>query len=170
MEECTRIALTLRIPSTSALILNGVGSKENGYGEKVEGGRRRSVDPLCVNASNPFHQCSDYCVQRNHDGKSPLKGTKFGGKKEKVVVMDNRKVNLSCPNASNPFHQCAEYCSKRSVGAGQHKRGSSGGSTSKGGLTVAQRKDVNPSCVNASNPFHKCTEHCSQTRKTNGVS
>ncbi|XP_028549078.1 uncharacterized protein LOC110102095 isoform X2 [Dendrobium catenatum] len=150
------------------LVSNGLSSKENG--EKVEGGRRRTVDPLCVNASNPFHQCSDNCVRRKHDGKSPLKGTITGGRKDKVVISENRKVNTSCPNASNPFHQCAEYCSKRSEGAGQVKRGNSGGSSSKKGLVVAERKDVNPSCPNASNPFHKCTEHCSQTRKSNGAS
>lgn len=117
----------------------------------MEGGRRRSVDPLCVNASNPFHQCADYCVRRTHDGKSTLNGSKFGkspstrevltsrtfahslfflwrigGTKETAAISGSRKVNPNCPNASNPFHQCADYCSARSAAVDQHKRGNLG--------------------------------------------
>ncbi|RRT42276.1 hypothetical protein B296_00057236, partial [Ensete ventricosum] len=28
--------------------------------------RERRVNPDCVNASNPFHVCAEYCVQRAH--------------------------------------------------------------------------------------------------------
>ncbi|KAG0476089.1 hypothetical protein HPP92_012930 [Vanilla planifolia] len=135
----------------------GVGSE--GSGERI-GGRESNVDPSCVNASNPFHQCAEYCTRRNPAGKWPAKpmGAKLFASNERVVMVDNRKVNPSCPNASNPFHQCEEYCSQK--GMGQYKKNNSGGS-SKGSANVVKRKDVNSTCTNASNPFHKCGEYCS---------
>ncbi|KAK8947707.1 hypothetical protein KSP40_PGU015026 [Platanthera guangdongensis] len=161
-EYCPRGSPPLKTRiNREALVPNGVGTKEKG--EKL-GGVKRTVDPLCVNASNPFHQCADYCSRRSsHDGQSPSKGVKIGGTKETVVAVDNRKVNPSCPNASNPFHQCAEYCSQRT--AIQKKQGSSAPGSSRGSANLVERKNVNRDCVNASNPFHKCTEYCSQTRR-----
>lgn len=33
------------------------------------GGNRR-VDPRCANASNPFHVCADYCLNKSHENNS----------------------------------------------------------------------------------------------------
>ncbi|PKA66383.1 hypothetical protein AXF42_Ash007080 [Apostasia shenzhenica] len=95
---------------------NGVGSKDNG--EKIEG-RGRAVDPLCVNASNPFHECANYCTRRSPDGKISPKGAKLvnaGGSRRGSIVVERKDVDPRCVNASNPFHRCAEYCSQKIKG------------------------------------------------------
>lgn len=42
------------------------GTSGSGDGLKVLG-EARDVDPRCVNASNPFHKCADYCSQNMSD-------------------------------------------------------------------------------------------------------
>lgn len=44
-------------------------------GVKVEG---RDVDPNCVNASNPFHKCADYCTIKTADGRKQIRTSPKG--------------------------------------------------------------------------------------------
>jgi len=48
-----------------------VAARENGKEEVVIRGnkkeevvRENKVDPRCPNASNPFHECAEYCLQK----------------------------------------------------------------------------------------------------------
>ncbi|KAG0454356.1 hypothetical protein HPP92_025660 [Vanilla planifolia] len=106
-------------------------SKEKG--EKGEG--KRNVNPLCVNASNPYHQCAEYCARKRLYESQPSKGAKSvwwssvveAGKKnscyfpfaaseeseEGMQVTDTRKSKPSCHYAANPYHQCSKYCAQR---------------------------------------------------------
>lgn len=47
--------------SVVILILIPLVEVANGEGARVEG---RFVDPNCVNATNPFHQCAEYCTKK----------------------------------------------------------------------------------------------------------
>ncbi|XP_042375718.1 uncharacterized protein LOC121969601 isoform X2 [Zingiber officinale] len=149
----------------------------------------RRVDPDCVNASNPFHVCADYCAQRARGLMSGNTGTKLahkGGKRSEGIVFANRIVDPSCPNASNPFHECADYCSRRNSMVNRNyevKRSGllsfqirkwmqnsmrnsaqNRGSLKKLQATVFAGRNVDPSCPNASNPFHECAEYCNNKK------
>lgn len=47
----------------------------SGAGVRVEG---RNVDPNCVNASNPFHQCADYCANKTANGRQQIRTSPKG--------------------------------------------------------------------------------------------
>ncbi|KAJ6821353.1 uncharacterized protein M6B38_392920 [Iris pallida] len=134
----------------------------------------RKVRSDCVNASNPFHVCAEYCSGGGH---KPSSQARPGGGRSPAVQNgektngggERRHVDPTCPNASNPFHQCSDYCKGKTPGAAK-KRTEVGravvaaynGERSK---EVGEGRHVDPSCVNASNPFHQCGEYCAQ--KTN---
>ncbi|KAJ0967973.1 hypothetical protein J5N97_024890 [Dioscorea zingiberensis] len=93
-------------------VVSRVKAKEGGALKVL--GEAKGVDPRCVNASNPFHKCADYCFQKIPDSitASPRALTMEKGK-EVLVHMgqgEKRKVDPRCVNASNPFHECADYC------------------------------------------------------------
>jgi pre-mRNA-splicing factor SYF2 len=70
--------------------------------------------PDCVNSSNPYHECSDYCLRQIVKSRE-----------------DNHRwsrVHPDCINASNPYHVCSEYCFKRIADA---KSGASPASSSR---------------------------------------
>uniref|UniRef100_A0A0E0AE90 Pre-mRNA-splicing factor SYF2 n=1 Tax=Oryza glumipatula TaxID=40148 RepID=A0A0E0AE90_9ORYZ len=61
--------------------------------------------PECINSSNPFHECSDYCLRKIAEAKERIED-------EQRPPVD-RTVHPDCINASNPYHVCSEYCFKR---------------------------------------------------------
>ncbi|URD77893.1 hypothetical protein MUK42_02175 [Musa troglodytarum] len=132
--------------------------------------RERKVTPGCINASNPFHVCGEYCVQRSHGSnpRSPLLNLAQNGgihEENQGFAIAERNVNSSCLNATNPYHQCAEYCSPRKSKEvkGQNKEKSSVENGVKmQDNRMVQREQIHTNCVNASNPYHKCVEHCFQ--------
>ncbi|CAL9131262.1 unnamed protein product [Musa acuminata var. zebrina] len=136
--------------------------------------RERKVNPGCINASNPFHVCGEYCVRRSHGAnpRSPLLDLAgaaaqvgYRRKEDRGNIAAERNVALSCPNASNPYHQCGGYCSSRNPtvnGQKKEKRSAQNGGIHKEnqGFAIVE-KNVNPSCLNSSNPYHRCAEYCS---------
>ncbi|KAM0935295.1 putative mRNA splicing factor SYF2 [Dioscorea sansibarensis] len=115
-------------------------------GEKKEDVKKtRDVDPMCKNASNPFHKCSDYCFRGSTgERRESVKDVGKGRDGDKV----KRNVNPNCADASNPFHVCGSYCLPVIPKKGQDK-----------GNTKKSTESSN--CKYASNPFHNCSEFCS---------
>ncbi|XP_020257740.1 uncharacterized protein LOC109834202 isoform X2 [Asparagus officinalis] len=157
-------------PRSSSGRSDGGKSVPNG---KILGVDGRKVDPYCINASNPFHRCGDYCTNKTKDVERQIRTGKTAqnGELSKEVrkIGGGSKVDPTCANASNPFHQCTEHCSEGSSGA---KRGTLGAllaresdeemSTreNKKEVIIRERGKVDPRCPNASNPFHECAEYC----------
>lgn len=99
--------------------------------------------PDCINASNPYHECAEYCFKRISEAKSHADEGKVSfflllllillqnylcGELEfiflffRLITVENedsskepeeRTVHPDCVNASNPYHECSEYCFKR---------------------------------------------------------
>ncbi|XP_010921783.2 uncharacterized protein [Elaeis guineensis] len=71
------------------------------------------VHPDCINATNPYHECVDYCFQRIAESKACAVDA------EKLLEGDiakepgERTVHPDCINASNPYHECSEFCFKK---------------------------------------------------------
>ncbi|KAH7687153.1 hypothetical protein IHE45_04G149900 [Dioscorea alata] len=114
-------------------------------GEKKEEVKKTGdVDPMCKNASNPFHKCSDYCFRGNTDErKESVKDVGKGRDGDET----KSNGNLNCPNASNPFHVCGSYCLPVIPKKGQNK----------GNI---KKPTESSNCKYASNPFHNCSEFC----------
>lgn len=130
------------------------------------------VHPDCVNASNPYHQCTEICFKKIADAKDPNKrrdrsvqnGERRKGQEQGIMASKiRRNVDPLCVNASNPYHICAEYCSnKRTTEATRKQTGGGRSVDNKEGFDMGQNKKVDPKCVNASNPYHVCTDCCFQ--------
>ncbi|KAJ4776874.1 GCIP-interacting family protein [Rhynchospora pubera] len=77
-------------------------------------GDNRKVDPRCVNASNPYHECGDHCLKKlegNHAvPKSPDSSTSRKSKGNVQNVERREGVHPDCANASNPYHKCTNNC------------------------------------------------------------
>ncbi|XP_019428190.1 PREDICTED: uncharacterized protein LOC109336197 isoform X2 [Lupinus angustifolius] len=79
------------------------------------------VVPNCVYASNPYHECTEFCLQKMKETKSTKTKKDYRrsvtdgdlGKK----VNGEKKTHTGCPKASNPYHVCNEHCNKRMSGA-----------------------------------------------------
>jgi pre-mRNA-splicing factor SYF2 len=67
-------------------------------------------DPECVNSSNPFHECSDYCHHQIAEARRRLVEEQPESWKKPD---EERTVHPDCANASNPYHECSEYCFKK---------------------------------------------------------
>ncbi|KAI3446272.1 hypothetical protein Pfo_002937 [Paulownia fortunei] len=63
------------------------------------------VYPDCKNASNPYHECSEYCFKI-------IAEAKIRRNKSDTFIINKRRVHPDCRNASNPYHECSEYCFK----------------------------------------------------------
>ncbi|XP_052160718.1 uncharacterized protein LOC127778102 isoform X1 [Oryza glaberrima] len=85
--------------------------------------------PECINSSNPFHECSDYCLRKIAEAKERIED-------EQRPPVD-RTVHPDCINASNPYHVCSEYCFKRIADA---KSGASPASSSRFWLERAEQE------------------------------
>ncbi|GJN39325.1 hypothetical protein PR202_gb28436 [Eleusine coracana subsp. coracana] len=66
--------------------------------------------PECINSSNPFHECSDYCVRKIAEARQRLDDEVPDSWKRPP---EERTLHPDCINASNPYHDCSEYCFKR---------------------------------------------------------
>lgn len=81
----------------------------------------RDVQPVCRNASNPYHKCSDYCSRVIAEAKELMEKNQEEIEKKAA----DRIVHPDCRNASNRYHECSEYCfrviaeAKASEGKGQ---------------------------------------------------
>ncbi|WOK98320.1 pre-mRNA-splicing factor syf2 [Canna indica] len=68
------------------------------------------VHPDCINASNPYHECVEYCFKRIAEAKSDADEK---GNNDISKEPEERTIHPDCINASNPYHDCGEYCFKR---------------------------------------------------------
>ncbi|CAL0318933.1 unnamed protein product [Lupinus luteus] len=77
------------------------------------------VNLKCANVSNPYHQCTQACIQNSNQTKphTSNKTSSYGrsvtdgelGKKRSEV----RRTYSDCTKASNPYHHCDANCNKR---------------------------------------------------------
>ncbi|KAK7280574.1 hypothetical protein RJT34_25638 [Clitoria ternatea] len=77
----------------------------------------------CVYAPNPYHECTEACLQKIKETK-PTKNKKSSGYRRSVTdgelgkkMNEDKHTHSGCPKASNPYHVCDEYCHKRMSGA-----------------------------------------------------
>ncbi|XP_027365234.1 uncharacterized protein LOC113872135 isoform X2 [Abrus precatorius] len=77
----------------------------------------------CVYASNPYHECTEACLQRIKETKPP-KNKKSSDYRRSVTdgelgkkMNEEKRSQSGCPKASNPYHVCDEFCHKRMSGA-----------------------------------------------------
>ena len=73
-------------------------------GPSVDGKSR----PECINSSNPYHECSDYCLRKIAEARQRLADELPDSRPP-----EQRTVHPDCINAPNPYHECSEYCFKR---------------------------------------------------------
>lgn len=66
--------------------------------------------PDCINSSNPYHECSDYCLRKIAEARQRFDDDLPDSWKRPP---EQRTVHPDCINASNPYHDCSEYCFKR---------------------------------------------------------
>jgi pre-mRNA-splicing factor SYF2 len=66
--------------------------------------------PACINSSNPYHECSDYCLRKIAEARQRLDDELPDSWNRPP---EHRTVHPDCINASNPYHDCSEYCFKR---------------------------------------------------------
>ncbi|PKA45983.1 hypothetical protein AXF42_Ash019744 [Apostasia shenzhenica] len=105
----------------------------------------RGVHPRCPHASNPYHKCVRYCIEK----------LPSGNVKDGEEVAERRGVNPSCPNASNPYHKCADYCFQKIPQETEKEQEEN--------IADVDDRAVGPKCKNASNPYHVCSEYCFET-------
>lgn len=87
-------------------------------GPAAEGSKSRSE---CINSSNPYHECSDYCLRKIAEARQRLDDELPDSWKRPP---EHRTVHRDCINACNPYHECSDYCFKRIADA---KSGPCGG-------------------------------------------
>nr|CAD1830982.1 unnamed protein product [Ananas comosus var. bracteatus] len=68
------------------------------------------VHPDCINASNPYHECVDYCFRKIAEAKARSEESE---KLKNQEEPGERTVHPDCINASNPYHECSEFCFKQ---------------------------------------------------------
>ncbi|XWS67727.1 hypothetical protein CRYUN_Cryun04dG0030200 [Craigia yunnanensis] len=146
---------------------NRYGIKEVVRNKRTDDGGR--VQPNCPKASNPYHECNEFCIQRTSraDAQGVRKesdnrnGIKQGELSKK---MDEKgRVHPTCRKASNPYHECDENCFKRTTEAiqGVKKESDIGNGIKQGELSKKKdERTVYPTCPKASNPYHECCENC----------
>ncbi|MQM04801.1 hypothetical protein Taro_037605 [Colocasia esculenta] len=75
----------------------GDGSSGDGHGR---------AHPDCINASNPYHECVEYCFQKIAEARERAASLRPPPPAERTVHPD-------CTDASDPYHECDESCFKR---------------------------------------------------------
>lgn len=82
--------------------------------------------PNCVYAPNPYHECTEACLQKIKETKpgKPPKNKKSTDYRRSVTdgelgkkMNEEKRRPAGCPKASNPYHVCNENCHKRMSGA-----------------------------------------------------
>ncbi|ESW14808.1 hypothetical protein PHAVU_007G019100 [Phaseolus vulgaris] len=107
--------------------VRSVDTKGEAEETRKEMAQNRRVIQDCVYAPNPYHECTEACLQRIKETK-PGKSTKnkkssdyrrsvTDGELGKKVNEGKRRPSSGCSKASNPYHVCDDYCQKRMSGA-----------------------------------------------------
>lgn len=73
--------------------------------------------PDCINSSNPYHECVDYCYNKIAGAKERADAQKLESEKDIENKLEERTVHPDCINASNPYHECSEFCFRKIVEA-----------------------------------------------------
>ncbi|GKV20922.1 hypothetical protein SLEP1_g30967 [Rubroshorea leprosula] len=146
-----------------------IGNHSGVLGKKKDDERR--VRQSCPKASNPYHQCDEFCSQRttladalavtnDSDNHYRIKQGDLGKKKDA-----EKTVYPICAKASNPYHECDDFCIKRNTVA--NAPGVKKESDIRNGIKhneLSKNKDagkmVYPNCARAANPYHECDENC----------
>ncbi|KAG1338634.1 pre-mRNA-splicing factor syf2 [Cocos nucifera] len=71
------------------------------------------VHPDCINASNPYHECVDYCLRRIAEAKARADDAQKLLEDDNAKEPEERTVHPDCVNASNRYHECSEFCFKK---------------------------------------------------------
>ncbi|KAJ6845910.1 putative pre-mRNA-splicing factor syf2 [Iris pallida] len=74
------------------------------------GGGKKKSHPDCINSSNPYHECVDYCFNKIAEAKQRADQQKLETEEKEPK---ERTVHPDCVNAPNPFHECTEFCFRR---------------------------------------------------------
>ncbi|XP_020576150.1 uncharacterized protein LOC110021829, partial [Phalaenopsis equestris] len=74
--------------------------------------KKARVHPECINASNPYHECVDYCYRKIAEAKA-LDAEKLDEDHDGLKDPEERAVHPDCINASNPYHECSEFCFRK---------------------------------------------------------
>ncbi|KAK8968168.1 hypothetical protein KSP40_PGU003607 [Platanthera guangdongensis] len=74
--------------------------------------KKTNVHPECINASNPYHECVDYCLRKIVEAKA-FEAEQIDEDQNDVKAQGARTVHPVCINASNPYHECSEFCFRR---------------------------------------------------------
>ncbi|KAK8968611.1 hypothetical protein KSP40_PGU018568 [Platanthera guangdongensis] len=74
--------------------------------------KKANVHPECINASNPYHECVDYCLRKIVEAKA-FEAEQIDEDQNGVKAQGARTVHPVCINASNPYHECSEFCFRR---------------------------------------------------------
>ncbi|XP_076958547.1 uncharacterized protein LOC143634292 isoform X2 [Bidens hawaiensis] len=141
----------------------------------------------CRYSSNPYHVCSEYCVEVNSEPKKSTAkhepdGLKAATKSSQPtststatsVQAKKTGVHQDCRYSSNPYHICSEFCfevtsePKKSVTKNEpaelkaETRSSQPTSISTATSVQAKKTGVHGDCRYLSNPYHVCSEYCTE--------
>ena len=131
----------------------------------------RNLHPKCPHASNPYHKCTERCVERMNEGKKPREGETSSGISS--LIMQLFSCFSSFWNGLNQCNSCA-VLSTPSRESRENSQMSSPrfspdtddniavNSPARSPLSPRAARSVHPKCPNAQNPYHKCTERCMQ--------
>ncbi|KAH0456393.1 hypothetical protein IEQ34_014300 [Dendrobium chrysotoxum] len=164
--KCGRHCLDI-IPSASGTdFLNAI--RPDGDRELEMISEKKGVNPKCPHASNRYHKCAEYCLDKVSE-KRPDAGEQQPGmnpkEEKKEVFTTERRVKPACIHASNPYHACAECCfqtvpEKDQPGQSMRLQGPKEGEKV---LSTKKKAVIHPQCKHASNPNHECTQSCFQS-------
>ncbi|KAK1300470.1 hypothetical protein QJS10_CPB13g00962 [Acorus calamus] len=100
--------------------------------------------PDCINSSNPYHECVEYCFKKISEAKERLDKEEAEWKKQLEV---ERTVHPDCINASNPFHECGDFCFRKIAEAKELAKKDESGSQQGGDVAQSSLDPSNQSEV-----------------------
>ncbi|KAJ6809310.1 putative pre-mRNA-splicing factor syf2 [Iris pallida] len=83
-------------------------------------GEGKKVHPDCINSSNPYHECVEFCFKKIAEAKQRADQQKIEAEEKEPK---ERTVHPDCVNASNPYHECTEFCFRRIAEAKDYEPG-----------------------------------------------
>ncbi|XP_076894954.1 uncharacterized protein LOC143547405 [Bidens hawaiensis] len=139
----------------------------------------------CRYSSNPYHVCSEYCVEVTSEPKKSMAKNESDGLKAETkssqptsistatsVQAKKTGVHQDCRYLSNPYHVCSEYCfeatsepnksvtKNESAELKAETRSSQPTSISTATSVQVEKTGVHGDCRYSSNPYHVCSEYC----------
>ncbi|XP_020576097.1 uncharacterized protein LOC110021796 isoform X3 [Phalaenopsis equestris] len=129
-----------------------------------------SGHPQCQYASNPYHQCAEYCFNKNIPGiKLPNGVMKKNERKKEKRNACRRDENPKYKDASNSFRRCAEYCPEEISPKNEAIEGSSAKVEKKKRNSSKENEsreptDVPPLRGDSTDLYHEWAKYCSQTK------